>query len=137
MNIVIKDYDNFKMEQILQLYNSVGWTNYTKNPSMLEAAIKHSLKTLAAFVEDRLVGLIRVVGDGYSVIYIQDIIVSPEYQRNGLGKMLICELDTLYPNVYQKVLLTDNQPLSIHFYKRCGFALSNDFHCVAFVKFSS
>jgi len=137
MNIVIRDYDNFKMEQILQLYNSVGWTNYTNNPSMFEAAIKHSLKILAAFVEDRLVGLIRVVGDGYSVIYIQDIIVSPEHQRNGIGKMLVCELDTLYPDVYQKVLLTDNLPHSIQFYKRCGFVLSDDFHCVAFLKFSS
>ena len=136
MNIVIQAYDNFNMEQILQLYNSVGWTNYTNNPSMLEAAIKHSFKTLAAFDGDRLVGLIRAVGDGYSVMYIQDIIVSPAYQRKGIGKMLIRELDTLYPHVYQKVLLTDNQPHAIHFYQRCGFALSDNVHCVAFVKFS-
>ena len=137
MNIVIRDYSDFEMKQILQLYNSVGWVNYTNNPSMLEAAITHSLRILAALIEDRLVGLIRVVGDGYSVIYIQDIIVSPEFQRNGIGKLLVQEIDALYPHVYQKVLLTDNQPRSIRFYESCGFSLSDDFQCVAFVKYHS
>ena len=137
MNIVIKDYGDFEMKQILQLYNSVGWVNYTNNPSMLESAITHSLRILAALIEDRLVGLIRVVGDGYSVIYIQDIIVLPEFQRNGIGKLLVQKIDALYPHVYQKVLLTDNQPRSIRFYEGCGFSLSDDFQCVAFVKFSS
>jgi len=137
VNIIIRDYSNFQMEEILQLYNSVSWSNYTNNPTMLEAAITHSLRVLAAFIEDRLIGLIRVVGDGYSIIYIQDIIVLPEFQRNGIGKLLIQEIDTLYPHVYQKVLLTDNQPRSIRFYEGCGFSLSDDFQCVAFVKFPS
>jgi len=117
MNVIISDYSDFKMEQVLQLYNSVGWTNYTSNPSLLEAAIRHSLKVLAAFDEDKLIGLVRVVGDGYSIIYIQDIIVSPEYQRNGIGRLLVREIDNLYPHVYQKILLTDNQPRSIQFYE--------------------
>ena len=137
MSIVIRDYSDPDMKQILQLYNSVGWTNYTNNPSMLEAAIAHSLRVVAAFFEDRLIGLVRIVGDGYSVIYIQDIIVSPEHQRNGIGKLLVQEVDTLYPHVYQKVLLTDNQPRSLHFYEGCGFSLSSNFQCVAFVKFTS
>ena len=99
MNIVIKDYGDFEMKQILQLYNSVEWVNYTNNPSMLESAITHSLRILAASIEDRLVGLIRVVGDGYSVIYIQDIIVVlPEFQRNGIEKLLVQKIDALCPH---------------------------------------
>ncbi len=137
MNITIKEYEFIDMEQILVLYNSVHWTNYTDHPSMLEFAIKHSLKTLAAYIEDEIIGIIRVVGDGHSVIYIQDIIVLPQYQRQGIGRLLIKEIDLLYPHVYQKVLLTDDQPHSICFYESCGFSLSSNFRCVAFVKFPS
>ena len=121
MNVVIKECQPVDMEQILLLYNSVQWTNYTDRPSMLELAIKHSLKTLAAYIEDKIIGIIRAVGDGHSVIYIQDIIVSPEYQRQGIGRLLIAEIDLLYPHVYQKVLLTDNQPHSIRFMKAVDF----------------
>ena len=135
-DIVIREYTNIKMEQILELYNSVHWTNYSNNPSMLESAIRHSLKILGAYSENKLIGIIRIVGDGFSIIYIQDIIVMPEYQGHGIGKLLIGAVDQLYPNVYQKVLLTDNQPPSIRFYESCGFSLSCNFHCVAFLKFS-
>ena len=35
---------------------------------MLEEAYRHSLKIYAAYVEEKLIGVIRVTGDGYSVI---------------------------------------------------------------------
>lgn len=136
MNIVIREYIDFDMKQILELYDSVGWGNYTNNPPMLESAIQHSLKVVAAFIDEKLVGILRAVGDGYSIIYIQDIIVLPQYQRKGLGKSLVEKIDDLYPQVYQKLLLTDNRPTSIKFYENCGFSLSDEFQCVAFVKFS-
>ena len=137
MNIVIKEYTQPDMEQILALYSSVGWTNYSDNPSMLKAAVDNSLKVLAAFDGEKLVGIIRVVGDGHSIIYIQDKIVLQEYQRQGLGKRLMLEIEALYSHVYQKVLLTDDQPHSIGFYEGCGFTLSSEYHCVAFMKITS
>lgn len=39
------------MEDLLALYSSVGWTNYTNNPSMLEEAVKASLWQLAVYDE--------------------------------------------------------------------------------------
>ena len=51
------------------LYSSVGWTNYTNNPTMLEQAVKASLWQLAVYDEKELVAYIRLVGDGYSVIF--------------------------------------------------------------------
>ena len=38
---------------------------------------------MAAYDEDRLVGLIRVVGDGLTIVFIQDLLVYPQYQRQG------------------------------------------------------
>ena len=56
------------MTDLLALYSSVGWTNYTNNPAMLEEAVKASLWQLAVYDEEELVAYIRLVGDGHSVI---------------------------------------------------------------------
>jgi len=124
------------MDEVLNLYKSVGWTNYTEKPDMLQSAIRHSIKVLGAYDGDKLIGFLRAVGDGHSILYIQDIIVLPDYQRRGIGKALVKAIDDQYSHVYQKVCLTDDSPESVHFYKNCGFSLSSDFKCVAFVKFT-
>ena len=61
-----------EMTDLLALYSSVGWTNYTNNPAMLEEAVKASLWQLAVYDEEELVAYIRLVGDGHSVIFVQD-----------------------------------------------------------------
>ena len=43
------------MEDLLALYSSVGWTNYTNNPSMLEEAVKASLWQLSVYDKEELV----------------------------------------------------------------------------------
>ena len=48
MNYVIKEYTEYHEQDILPLYKSVGWVNYTKNPEMLQNAYAHSLKIYAA-----------------------------------------------------------------------------------------
>lgn len=107
MQLVVKGYSKYNEEEILNLYKSVGWLNYTSNPAMLKNAYKNSLKILGAYDADKLVGIIRVVGDGYSIVYIQDMIVLPEYQRKGIGTLLLEKILFEYKNVYQKVLMTD------------------------------
>ena len=86
MEFQIREYKNYNRQEILALYQSAGWSNYTSDPDMLEEAYRHSLKIYAAYIEEKLIGVIRVTGDGYSVIVIQDILVFPEYQRQGIGR---------------------------------------------------
>ena len=76
------------MEDLLALYSSVGWTNYTNNPTMLEEAVKASLWQLAVYDEEELVAYIRLVGEGRSVLLVQDLLVRPDHQRQGNGKNL-------------------------------------------------
>lgn len=131
-DIIIKDYSEIDLEELLQLYENAGWSNYVNNPQMLQKAYENSLKTLSAWKEDKLIGIIRVVGDGSSIIYIQDILVRKEYQRQGIGSRLLAEILQHYKDVYQKVLLTDNQPDTVAFYKKFGFIRCDDFGCIAF-----
>lgn len=132
MEFSIKEYRSYHEEEILNLYKSVGWINYTNNPSMLRAAYENSLRILGAFENDKLVGIIRVVGDGYSVVFIQDLLVHPDCQRRGIGTALLKQILQEYKNVYQKHLLTENTEKTIQFYKSLGFTMDTDMECRAF-----
>ncbi len=87
--MTICELTTFDLDTILSLYSSVGWTNYTENPEMLKNAYDNSLLILGAYDGGRLVGVVRAVGDGFSVVFIQDILVFPEYQRRGIGTKLL------------------------------------------------
>ena len=136
MKFSIKEYKEYCEPEILRLYQSVGWTNYVDNPEMLKNSYEHSLKIYAAYVNDKLVGVIRVVGDGFSVVFIQDLLIYPEYQRKGIGSALLEKILLEYKNVYQKHLLTENTEKTIRFYKSIGFTLDTDMDCRAFSKYN-
>ena len=132
MEFSIREYQNYNEDEIINLYKSVGWTNYTNNPQMLKEAYANSLKILGAYDAEKLLGVIRVVGDGHSVVFIQDILIYPEYQRQGIGTALLKHILHDYKHVYQKHLLTENTEKTIQFYKSLGFTMDTDMECRAF-----
>ena len=77
MNIVISEYKDYQPDEILALYKSVGWTNYVEHPEKLETGYQNSLCVLAAYNGTELVGILRAVGDGATILFIQDILVLP------------------------------------------------------------
>ena len=135
-NVEVREYIAVNIDELLALYGSVGWANYTNNPEMLENAFKNSLKVFAAYSRNKLIGIIRAVGDGFSIVYIQDVLVRPEFQRRGVASALMAKIGNSFPNVYQKVLLTDNGPSTLAFYERLGYRKSSDINCVALVNFA-
>lgn len=104
----IREYENFRLDEIVNLYRSVGWSNYLERVNTLQEAYESSLHVLGAYDSGQLVGVIRVVGDGQTIVFVQDIIVLPEYQRKGIGTKLLRTLMDKYKDVYQMELLTDN-----------------------------
>ena len=72
------------IDDVLHLYQAVGWTNYTNQPQMLEQALSHSLASYVARDDEKIVGLVRLIGDGFSSVFVQDLLVLPSYQRKGL-----------------------------------------------------
>ena len=130
----IREYTNYKETEILRLYNSVGWTAYTDNPETLRLGFKNSLRVLAAYEGEELLGLIRAVGDGYTILYIQDILAFPEHQREGIGSALIKALIEQFSKVRQIVLSTDAIPKNIAFYEAQGFVEMSKIGCCSFMK---
>lgn len=130
--ITYKQNPQLDFQAVLDLYASVGWTGYSSHPEMLEKALEHSLLVLAAVDGDRLVGLLRAVGDGYSIIFIQDILVLPAYQRQGIGRNLLEQAISHFPGIYQLHLLTDNAEKTRLFYEALGFTAVDSLGCVAY-----
>jgi len=125
-------------DEALALYGSVGWTAYTKDRERLALALAGSSRLATARDDGRLVGLARVLTDGASILYLQDVLVAPDHQRTGLGRRLVSALLDEYPDVRQKVLLTDDEPAQKGFYESLGFGDIREVHggiLRAFVRF--
>ena len=134
MNIAVRRYELYQEDEILPLYGSVGWTNYTRDPQMLEKAYRNSLLTLGAYDGEKLVGVIRAVGDGCSIVLIQDILVLPEYQRKGIGTALMKAILGYFSHVYQIQLATDNTEKTVDFYKAMGLTPLEELGCRGFLR---
>ena len=130
----IRDYTDFRKDEILRLYSSAGWTAYTEDMDALEQGYKNSLAVLAAYEHNELLGVVRAVGDGFTVVFIQDILVYPEKQRRGVGTALMRALLDRYPDVRQIELTTDDTPETAAFYRSIGFAEFSEMGCCGFMK---
>lgn len=127
-----------RFEQVMALYNAVGWGSYTHHPQMLRAALEGSLALWAAFEGpsegDKLIGLVRVVGDGASIVFVQDLLVLPEFQRQGVGTQLLRRVLERYAHVYQTELLTDDTEKTRAFYESLGFVAADKMGCRSFMR---
>lgn len=122
--------------EILALYETVGWTNYTNRPERLRTGYAGSLAVWGAFAGDKLVGIARAVGDGATIVFVQDLIVVPSYQRRGIGKQLMQAVIERFSGVYQMELLTDDGSAACTLYERLGFTRSDAMGCVAYIRVS-
>ena len=131
--ISVRKQDVVKLEDVLHLYQAVGWTNYTHQPEMLEQALSHSLVIYVALDGDAVVGLIRLVGDGFSSVFVQDLIVLPTYQRQGIGSALMKEALEDYKEVYQVQLATEQTEKNVGFYRSMGFETLSTYDCTGMI----
>ena len=122
-----------EMTDLVTLYSSLSWTNYTNNPTMLEEAVKASLWQLAVYDEKELVAYIRLVGDGHSVLLVQDLLVRPDHQRQGIGTKLLEEALARFPHVYQRLLVTERSEKNLDFYQSLGFVELSEQDCTGMI----
>lgn len=80
----IREYRKFNADGILSHYTQVGWTAYTNDMVSFKQVDKNSLLILAAYESNELIGIIRIISDGFAVILVQDILVYPQKQKRAL-----------------------------------------------------
>jgi GNAT superfamily N-acetyltransferase len=88
---LVRDWDD---EDIANLYRAGGWWKEEYNPGDLPHLIRGSFLFVVAV--DRktghAVGMGRVISDGVSDGYIQDLVVLPEYRKTGIGAQIVSTL---------------------------------------------
>ena len=131
--ITIKKQEIVKLEDVLHLYQAVGWTNYTHQPEMLEQSLAHSLAIYLAQDGEKIVGLVRLVGDGFSSVFVQDLIVLPSYQRQGIGSDLMKEALGDFKDTYQVQLVTEQTEKTLRFYRSLGFETLSTYDCTGMI----
>ena len=130
----IREYKEFNEEEIVRLYTAVGWTAYTENMPALREGYRNSMLILAAYDNNKLLGIIRTVGDGVTIVFVQDILVFPDKQRQGVGTALLKAVLDRYSGVRQIELATDNTTKTVAFYKSMGFSEMSEIGCCGFMK---
>ena len=131
--IKITKESSVSIDDVLHLYQAVGWTNYTNQSQMLEQALSHSLATYLARDGEEIVGLVRLVGDGFSSVFVQDLIVLPSYQRQGIGSNLMKEALPDYKDAYQIQLVTEQTEKTLGFYRSLGFETLSTYDCTGMI----
>ncbi len=74
-------------KEYLQLRNKLGWSLYLEIDAA--NALLHSLYCISIYDNESIIGMGRVVGDGKLCFYIQDIMVVPNAQRQGIGNIIM------------------------------------------------
>lgn len=103
-----KDYS-----QIKQLYQEEEWLSFLRVD--FELAIEHSI-SLVAYENDKILGFLRALSDGYITIFIGEIIVRKDVRKQGIGKALITAVHSMYPTARIDLISEADQ-----FYQENGF----------------
>ena len=90
MNKLTIKYNELSGEEFILLWETV-WGN-APSLKQTELAMKNTLFRVSVYDNDKVVAMARMIGDIGLNYYIKDVVVRPEYQHKGIGKMLINEL---------------------------------------------
>ncbi|MBR5965481.1 MAG: GNAT family N-acetyltransferase [Treponema sp.] len=117
-------YNNLNANEFLYLWKSV----WGEPPSLeqTELAMKNTLFRVSIFDGEKIVAMARAIGDKGLCYYIKDVVVHPDYQSRGLGRILIGEiLEYINANGAEGTEIAVElcaMPDKIPFYERFGFA---------------
>jgi GNAT superfamily N-acetyltransferase len=104
------------------LRQSVGWRTHRQDA--IEKGMPNTLYCVCAYADEELVGMARIIGDAGLAYYIQDVIVIPTYQRQGIGTQIMDQIMRyLHQALNQKATIgLMAAPGKEAFYEKYGFA---------------
>jgi aralkylamine N-acetyltransferase len=105
--------------QVAALFAAVGWG--ARDPDEIRAAFSRSTFKAFAYDGGELLGFGRTIDDGRFYATIVDVVVSPAYQRKGVGRAIVEDLQRRMKG-FLVVTLTA-APAVQPFYKRLGWKM--------------
>ena len=87
-------------EEFVELRKNIGWGE--TDIKLVQNSLNSSLFHVIIRDKNKLIGMGRIVGDGYMYFYVQDVVVAPDYQNLGLGGLLMSEIESFLVEHAQK-----------------------------------
>ena len=117
--VFLYKYENdIDKNQLVKLFESVGWKT-AEYPNRLYNAIKNSEYVMTVWDGENLIGLISAITDGYINVFITYLLVNPEYQKVGLGKIMMNDFMKKFEGFGRRILTTELD--KEQYYKKFGF----------------
>jgi len=122
-DIEIKFVEKWNIDEIVNLYKSGGWWKETYDKSSIPNLIKGSF-AFAVVVDKKTkktIGMGRILSDGFSDAYIQDLVMLKEFRNEGIGKKLVESLIKFCKSKNISWIALIAEPNQDDFYKKNGF----------------
>lgn len=123
LNLTIK-HNELTAEQFIELWETVWGAGPAAEQTAL--AMKNTLFRVSVFDGEKIIGMARMIGDLGLDYFIKDVVVRPEYQKMGVGKLLVNELLNFIrkngvsgTNIFVELCA---EPDKIPFYEKFGFS---------------
>lgn len=121
---IVIDPTTSELDRLLDLYETAGWWT-PRRPEDLQTLRKMIQNSVAVWVmesdEAGIIGMARVLGDGISDVYIQDVTILPEFRHQGLATQLLAAVtEALRQSDIDFIGLIAEQNTE-KFYAQCGF----------------
>lgn len=109
------------VEEYIELRKAVKWR--VIDIESIKKGLKNSIYCVCIRDKNRMIGFGRIVGDGGTVFYIQDIIVDPQYQKKKIGTKIMKKIMNYIENNCSKDAIIGLIAVSEldDFYKNFGF----------------
>ncbi len=112
--------------EMRELYVAGGWWDDAWDESHLSAIVEMGFAFVAAEAPDgRWIGMGRLISDGVSDAYLQDIVVLPQWEGYGIGSAIVRFLLSICKDSGIDWIGTISEPETEYFYRRFGFARMN------------
>ncbi len=120
---VLKSVDEKAVKDIKSLYLDAGWWEDTFDYAgdFIYKMVAGSECFVAAFSEDRLIGMGRALSDGSSDAYIQDVVVLAPYRKSGIGAAIIKKIIKALEKKGVDWIGLIGEPGTGSFYENLGF----------------
>ena len=115
-----------KTEEYQLLRASTNWPVHTDET--VAKALRSDLFSVCVLEKGNPIGIGRIVGDGALYYYIQDVIVLPDYQKRGVGKLVMMEIEKyLNKNCAKNAFIGLMAAKGVEgFYKKFGYVLRSE-----------
>ncbi|MBQ3796740.1 MAG: GNAT family N-acetyltransferase [Butyrivibrio sp.] len=84
---MIQYVDNISAEEYMELRRKVGWCEFPLEEA--QAGIDNAYMVKCVRNNAKAIGVVRLLWDGGYIAFLSDVIVDPEYQGQGIGRMLV------------------------------------------------